>query len=128
VARSYHAAAASLALGCDPKWLDNLLSRYAVEGVTRERQGVARRVSSDALVRLAIVRALVEDLSLGTPTAIMLAQTLCDEQTGICILPSGLSIQIDLTRVRRDIERRLLAAPELTAPPPRGRPPSRAAP
>jgi len=124
--RSYHVAAASVALGCEPKWLDNILSRYRVHGVTRERQGIARQVSADALLRLAVARALVHDLAVPIPQAIALGHQLADAPTGDCVLPSGLVLRVDVTRVRREIDRRLLESAELSVPPRRGRPPAKA--
>jgi len=125
MARHYHVAAASVALECSPKWLDNLLSRNAIPGVARERQGVSRRVSAEALVRLAVIRTLIEDLAIATPAAIALSERLCSDEGGSCVLPSGLSIQVDLARVRRELDRRLLDSSEIAPPPRRGRPPQR---
>ena len=125
MARHYHVAAASVALDCSAKWLDNLLSRRDIPGVARERQGIARRLSSDALLRLAVVRILVRDLEMAIPMAISLANRLCDEGEGRHMLPSGLAIQLDLARLRRELELRLFAA-DVSVPPRRGRPPLRA--
>ena len=73
--RSYHVATVAVALECPTKWVDNILSRHELPGVTRERQGISRRVSFEGLVHLGLVQALTADLGLPFAAAVRFAKT-----------------------------------------------------
>ena len=74
--RGYSVAATALALGLEPKWLDNLLSQHRVAGVSQSRQGVQRRLAPGAVYRIATVHGLNRDLQLPVAAAVRLAQAL----------------------------------------------------
>ncbi len=122
--RSYHVAAASVALSCQPKWLDNVLSKYDIPGVERSRQGVSRRLSFDALVLLATVRLLGERFGIPISRALELASEVAANADGWCADAGICGIRVDVARIREDLTARVRAA-ELSAPTRRGRPPAR---
>jgi len=121
--RLYHTAAAAFAIGRSAKWLDNVLSRYDIDGVTRQTQGLSREIPVDALTVLHIASDLCFDLDLSVAQAVHLAQELATSADGTVVLSSGLRVQVDLTRVRRSLEQRLLETVETHLRPTRGRPP-----
>ena len=120
--RSYHTAAAAFAVGRSAKWLDNVLSRHEIPGVARQTRGTSRVIPIDALIILRIASDLCLDLDLSVPRALELATTLLTSSDGVAVLPSGLSIQVDLTRARRNLEHMLVESAETHLPAPRGRP------
>src|SRR5262245_30282239 len=65
--RSYHTAAAAFAIGRPVKWLDSVLSRYDIAGVSRQTRGLARAIPADALLILRITSDLCGDLDLSVP-------------------------------------------------------------
>jgi hypothetical protein len=123
VSRSYHIATACIATQCDARWLDNLLSQHPLPGVTRERRGISRRIAPDALLLIAVIRILCEDLGLPVARAVQASIALADSADARTVLPSGLSLQIDMTRIRQQVDRALLEAAESHVVPVRGRPP-----
>ena len=125
MARSYHTAAAAFAIGRPAKWVDNVLSRYVIAGVRRQTRGLSRAIPVDALVVLSIASDLCADLDLSIPRSLELAHMLASSSDGGAVLASGLRVQVDLTRARRVLDRRLIETAETHLPPPRGRPPLR---
>src|SRR5690349_14043645 len=121
--RLYHTAAAAFAIGRPAKWLDNVLSRYDVAGLARQTQGLSREITIDALIVLRVASDLCSDLELSVAQAIELAQALARSEDGCIVLSTGLRVQVDLTRVRRSLEQRLLETVETHLRPPRGRRP-----
>jgi hypothetical protein len=120
--RAYTIATAALTLGMPVKWLDNTLSHIRVAGVQQERQGVARCLSVDALVVLAIARLLIHDLKIPLAGAIEIAGDLAGN-AGQYTSPEGLTIRLDLEKVKADLLERLENAVEIAPIPTRGRPP-----
>lgn len=123
MARSYHLTAASLAIECPAKWLDNLLSHFHVPGVSREQRGVSRRIAPDAMLIILVTRLLVSELRVPVGRALALAIEICRNTDGRIVLHDGLELVIDLTRMHRQLEHRLLDVVETTVPARRGRPP-----
>jgi len=121
--RLYHSAAAAFAIGRPAKWLDNVLSRYEIHGVARQTQGLSREITLESLVVLRIASDLCADLGLSVVQALDLAQALANSADGSAVLSSGLRVQVDLTRMRRSLDQRLLETAETHLRPTRGRPP-----
>ena len=119
--RAYDPALAALALGVEPKWLDNTISLHDVPGVVRETRGVTRRLSMRALVVLAIARDLQLELGVPLTRAVPLARRLVDAPR----VPVGsiLAVTVDPDAVERSITDRLATAMERFVPRRRGRPP-----
>lgn len=122
--RAYHVAAAADALACPTKWLDNILSRHDIPGVSQSRQGVSRLVPFDALVTLAVVRILTTRFDIPTTRAVALATEITADAYGWSGNPDLCGIRVDLPRLRQEMSERARAA-ELSVPLRRGRPPLR---
>jgi hypothetical protein len=122
--RSYHVAAAALALGVRSRALDNILVAHAVPGVTRSRQGVSRQLSVHAVVLIGIARKLAAAAGIPLSRALVLGRAAMDAG-GTLPLDSGLVLSVDVAMLGRGIEARLAEAAEVVVPPRRGRPPKR---
>lgn len=120
--RAYTIATAALTIGTSVKWLDNVLSHNRVSGVAQERQGVARRLTVDGLVVLALAVLLIRELGLPTSKAIAVAEHVARNE-GRYTVPQGLTLALDLSRVRAELLERLERAVEIAPVPKRGRPP-----
>ena len=70
MARAYTVGTAALALDVPTKWLDNVLSHFDLAGVVQEHQGIARKVSLEGVLQLALALALITDLGVPTATAL----------------------------------------------------------
>jgi hypothetical protein len=121
MARVYTIATAALTLGISMKWLDNVLSHNRVSGVAQQRQGVARRLTVESLVGLAIAILLVRELALPIAKAIAVAENLAKNE-GRYIASRGLMLTLDLSSFRADLLERLENAVEIAPVPKRGRP------
>jgi hypothetical protein len=121
--RAYTVATAALALGMPAKWVDNILSHNKVEGVRQERQGIARRLTVDGLVILAITALLGHELGLSTTRAIAIADGLVKGE-GRYSPGQGLTVEIDLPVLQANLLQRLESAVEMAPIPRRGRPPA----
>ena len=122
MARAYTVGTVALALETSPKWIDNALSHHSLGGIVQERQGVLRRVSIEGVLQLAVGMLLIQELRVPASTAFHVAATL-NEADGHYRTPGGLTLQIDLARLRSDVESRLARAVEIAPVPKRGRPP-----
>jgi hypothetical protein len=123
VARAYTISTAALTLQTSVKWLDNVLSHHTVSGVHAKRQGVARRLGIEAILILAVVVLLVQDLGLPIPDALWLAEALV-KADGAYQSRGGLSVRLELMPLRENLLKRLEAAVETAPIPRRGRPPA----
>lgn len=121
MARAYTVATIGLALGVDSKWVDNILSRFAIRGVVQSRQGVSRRISTDGVVELATVQMLTDVLRVPIEVAVKNSGVLAE--TGELYIGCGLRLVLDRTQQLIDLEVRLEYAVEATPVPKRGRPP-----
>jgi hypothetical protein len=122
MARAYTIATAALTLGMPVKWLDNTLSHIRVPGVQQERQGVARRLTVNGLLILAIAILLINELGMPLVTAIKVAEELASNG-GRYASPHGLVLQLNLDNVSAGLLERLENAVEVAPIPKRGRPP-----
>jgi len=124
--RAVTSGTAAFALGIPRKDLDNILSRYAVRGIERKQQGLARRISLASIEQVAVAIDLARDFSIPMPTALLLAEEALASREGIIQSPGGhLALHIDLERIRRSLQAKLTEAIEYVIPPRRGRPPLR---
>jgi hypothetical protein len=124
VPRFYDVAAAALTVGAPVKWIDNLLSRYQLDGVEQKRQGVTRRISDDGLLRLAIVRILTEELGLPIGRAVTVARRMTTERDDVMTLGEGtVTLRVERRMLARQIAMRAADAVESAPRRSRGRPP-----
>ena len=122
--RAYTVAATAVALGVNPKWVDNVLSHHRLPGVLQERQGIARRVTPAALLVLDVGLRLVRSLALPLPRALETAQQLVAAGEGGIELPGMISIYLkaDVKTLADNLTIRLERAVEICPTPRRGRP------
>jgi hypothetical protein len=104
------------------KWLDNTLSHISVPGVQQEKQGVARRITIDGLLILAVATVLIRELGIPLAGAIGIAGRLT-ANGGQYASPQGVSLQLNLKTLRAGLLERLENAVEMAPVPRRGRPP-----
>ena len=123
--RLYSVAIVSLAVQAPIKWTDNLLSQYVIPEVTRRERGVARGVSWNALVRVALIRDLHERLGCGVRDAVALAARLMEEAPLAVDEAGALILDFDRVALERALQARLSDAIESAPRPRRGRPPRR---
>ena len=121
--RAYTVATAALALNMPVKWVDNILSHYPLTGIQQERQGVARRLSVEGLVALAVAALLINELGLPAANAITVAEEMI-EHGGRYSATQELTIEIDLVAFQTSLLERLERAVEIAPTPRRGRPPT----
>jgi hypothetical protein len=126
MARTYHGDIAAVAADCDRKWVDNLLSHFTVVGVESGRQGVARRLSIDAIRTVVLVRALACDTGLSVDHALTTANSLLASSDGrVANDTPWIALQLDRAAFHAEVDRRVAAAVEAVVPRKRGRPASR---
>lgn len=120
--RSYTVAAASLAIEAPAKWTDNLLSQHDIPNVVSRRRGVARRISYQALVRLALIRHLHMRLGLSVTDSVRLARELLDSGQNTVHVSRHLELIVDLAGLERTLNARLADVLESAPVSRRGRP------
>lgn len=120
--RAYTVATAALAIGMPIKWVDNILSHNTLIGIRQERQGVARRLSVEGLLVLALTALLIQELGLSTARAIIVAEGIVSTG-GRYSAAQGVRIELDLTAFRAGLLEQLEHAVEVAPIPRRGRPP-----
>ena len=121
--RAYTVATAALALGMPLKWIDNVLSHNRVPGIRQERQGIARHLSFDGLLVLALTAVLTKELGLPTSKAIIVGHGIVAGK-GRYLTGDGLTVEIDLPAFRARLLEKLESAVEIAPVPRRGRPPA----
>ena len=120
--RAYTVATAAVALGVGAKWVDNVLSHHAIPGVTQSRQGIARRLTGEAVSVLEIALRLTRLFGIPLRRALDLAARLTDRSSGNVNAVDGCELRVDVAAVRSQIEARLREAVEYAPAPRRGRP------
>lgn len=122
--RAYTVATTAVTLRMPEKWLDNVLSQNAVEGVIRKRQGVSRRLTPKAILTLEVAARLIRTLGVTMPTALRLTRQLMEQKAERAEIAAGegLSLSLDLRQVESDLLERLAHAVEIAPSPTRGRP------
>ena len=121
MSRAYTVATAALAIGVPIKWVDNILSHNKLTGIRQQRQGIARHLSIEGLVVLALTALLIDQLGLPTTQAIFVATEIM-KGSGRYTGGQGLSIEIDIAAFQADLLERLESAVEIAPVPRRGRP------
>jgi hypothetical protein len=121
--RLYDIAVATLAIGAPRKWTDNVLSQHALPDVISVRQGVARRIPYQGIIRLAIIRELHTQLGIGVANAVLFASRLLDPGQAVVLGAGQVSLSVDLVALRAAVDKRLATALESAPSPRRGRPP-----
>ena len=121
--RAYTVATAALALERPAEWVDNILSHNKVNGVRQERQGIARRLSFEGLLSLALTALLIHELGLPTTRAITIAHGIV-KGGGRYNCEQGLTVEIDLPAFEASLLEQLESAVEIAPVPRRGRPPA----
>ena len=122
--RAYTVATTAVTLKMPAKWLDNVLSQHHVDGVIKLRQGVARKLTPQAVVTLDITLRLSRALDTSIPAALQLAGRLLQQRAGEAGIDAGegLWISIDVRQIEADVMERLAHAIEIAPSPRRGRP------
>jgi hypothetical protein len=125
--RAYTVAATAVTLDVPVKWVDNALSHHHVPGVAKRRQGVARKLSYQAVLTLEVALRLVRALGAPLPRSIELATVLISDPKSRQSLgaTSGLSLGIDIESIEAHVARLLAHAVEVAPSPRRGRPTTR---
>ena len=108
----------------DHRWIDNLLSRFAIPGVDAAGKGTSRRVSADGIYHLALASQLVDSTGLPIEAACRLAARLLAAPSSdpVVLFPSA-EIRFDRAAFIRGVDARIADAIEAIAVPRRGRPP-----
>ena len=112
----------ALAVDAPFKWVDNLLSQHALDEARSDAHGAGRRITYDALRRIALIRVLHAELGTSVARAVTLSAELLAQPQG---KKGVVHLALDLASLRRDIDRRLAEALESAPTPRRGRPPVR---
>lgn len=125
--RGYTVAATAVTLGLSVKWVDNALSHHPVNGVSRSRQGVSRKLSPAAVTTLAIAVRLGKLLSVPLARALDLARQALEspDSPALLHLSQVITISIDSATIARHTSEALAHAVEIAPTPRRGRPPAR---
>jgi dienelactone hydrolase len=106
------------------KWVDNVLYHNKIGGIRQERQGIARRLSVEGLLVLALTALLVHELGVSTTRAITIAEGIIDGD-GRQMRSEGLSVEINLPTFQARLLESLENAVEVAPVPRRGRPPAK---
>lgn len=117
--RAYTVATVAVALGVATKWIDNVLSHYTIPGVTQSRQGVARRLTGEAVSVLEIALRLTRGFGIPLRRSLDLAAGLVK---GGNSPTDGCELRVDVPAIRGEVATRLREAVEYTPVPRRGRP------
>lgn len=127
--RGYSVGIAALALGVEPKWLDNLLSHDRVDEVIQARQGVSRRLGPGALHVIATVHRLNGELQIPVGAALRLAHELwrspqnTDAADTATVRTGELELYLGRAALRARVAEAVAEALEMAPRPKRGRPP-----
>src|SRR5580704_4395697 len=97
----YNTSSTATALGISPKWLDNLLSHNKIEGVYQAKQGVARRLSVEAIATIAVTYQLAESVGLPVAQAVGLAEQLFASPQNSVTLSEAITLTLDRNEVER---------------------------
>src|SRR4051812_21324080 len=103
MARFYHIEIARHAANADPKWVDNLLSHFAVPGVEKARQGVARRITMSGVYHVTLIRRLHREAGLSIASAVSLAGRLLASESAHTRIAPGLELHVDRTALEREV-------------------------
>lgn len=116
----------ALITGVQPTWLDNLLSRHNLPGVSRSKQGIDRRISEEGMLAVELCRILNLELGISLTHAVEIATQCLNSATDDELrftTPSGLALSLSIAATRARLRGRTMDAAEMVAATPRGRPP-----
>lgn len=119
--RAYTVATAAVALGVRAKWVDNVLSHRSIPGVSQSRQGVTRRLTTEAVSVLEIALRLTRGFGIPLNRSLDLAVGASRGSPVLHEAP-GCEIRIDADAIRSELAHRLAEAVEFVPVPRRGRP------
>jgi hypothetical protein len=122
--RGYTVRAVAVTLGVPAKWIDNVLSHHRISGVSGGRQGVARRLSVQAVLILEIALRLINAYGLPLPKALELAARLVSTRSSRLTLDAQISLLADVDVIEGQVTDSLAQAVEVAPSPRRGRPPA----
>ena len=117
----YSSRTVALALGLEPKELDNLLSRCLVRGVSGGTPGRNRRIAGDAIGVIAIAAELRRAFQSPWHRALEIAEMLNRSET-VRLADGVLTLSASLSRYRERLNERLDEVAEYVVTPSRGRP------
>ena len=120
---SYDLRTAAFVVRAPKKWVDNVTSHHVLQGVDSRKRGVRREFSFEAVVLLAVVRSMIDELGVPVRRAVEVAEQALRNADGSVSFPSGASFSIEQELVVRDVRQRLLEAAESVPRIHRGRPP-----
>jgi hypothetical protein len=123
--RAYTVATTAVTLKVPVKWVDNVLSHNRVPGVSRNRQGVSRKLTYRAILTLEVALKIARTFSSTLPRSLELAALLLANRESPVNIGDGLSLAIDYRELESDLASRLDHAVEVTPLPRRGRPGAR---
>lgn len=125
--RAYHIDVAQHVAEADARWVDNLISRFALPGVETAGRGAPRRLTAVGVQHIALIRSLTVDLGVALTAAVALAQALLSG-AGDSQLPAGRWVQLGFRRAEfiRHVDALIGDGVESITPTRRGRPPKRA--
>jgi len=118
----YDIAAVAHATEFDLKQLDNLISRNALDGITKKRQGVARRLSPEIAVVIRLARMLSDGLNAPVGRLLPIAHAILYGITDEVQLADFVRLRVDREALRASTLTRLDSAVELVGRRTRGRP------
>jgi hypothetical protein len=84
---------------------------------------MSRRITTDGIYHIALVRLLNRELGISVPAAVSLAGRLLATEAGRLPVGQGLDLELDLIRFRHEIDSAIAEGVESLAPARRGRPP-----
>ena len=121
--RAYTVATVAVALDVPAKWVDNVLSHHTIPGVDRARQGIARRLTIEAVTVLEIALRLSRTFGMPVAAALHIAQSITGSKALTPTFGEGdCSLTVDTAAVRAHVAARLADAVEFAPLPRRGRP------
>ena len=126
LSRLYSARVIAFALRVPLKWVDNLLSHYELPGITRSRQGVARRITDEGLLAIEGTRLLTTELGVPLAHAAEIAAAAVQSRQDAhmrFLTASGVVVVFPVGDIERRLHERVVDAVEGVAPIRRGRPP-----
>ena len=125
--RLYSVALTALAIDAPQKWTDNLIAHHDLPDVRSQKRGIARGVSWQGLVRIALIRDLHVALGCGVREAVALSDVLLRAPSGRAAIGRWSTLGFERDTLEQDLQRRLADALESAPRPRRGRPPRRGA-
>jgi hypothetical protein len=121
--RVYHVDIARHASGAEARWVENLLTRFALPGVESPGKGTSRRISNVGIYHVALVSRLVRGMGIPLEPASTLASRLLAAPTDEPIVVfSDLELRFDRAGFVASVDALIAEAAELTLPRRRGRP------